>query len=485
MLFSFHLLKGDAKLKDFDKYVKFGEYSFCFDENTPFQNAVSGEREIVLYGYAVNLQNGNHADLCKELLKNSSDIASLLECEKNLGGKYLIFYKDSNGYYVIPDATASVPIYFYFDADGVVCSSHIRKIVNVFSLTPDKKHLKIRNSGDISQAMPYDITEYSEIKQLLPNHYLDFFGKKAVRFLIQEEKAETISASQAAKITAPLIKTLTNYYLSKCECMCAITGGRDSRVVLSSLINRSDSKVKAYTIKHNEMSDTNSDLVIPKEISKICDINYFVAEDINPTVEQENLADSLLGEDMYSKRTLMIANSVLSVAKGAAVINGDIIGQVGKCSLHRDIPQFLATPGYFRCKLHNYSKKSKVLLKAWLKDIKSSGEKVNTFDLFSVENRMGRWAAQENIIYNTLGQKYFNIFNSRSIIYVWSAVDRAVRKQSKIHIELIKLLNKELLKVNFEEDESILVKIAKSNGVFYYLFSRFKFTINKLRRTLR
>ena len=159
--------------------------------------------------------------------------------------------------------------------------------------------------------------------------------------------------------------------------------------------------------------------------------------------------------------------------------SNDYANDVGKCSLHRDIPSFLATPGYFRCKLHNYSKRAKLVLADWLRDIKASGERVNTFDLFSVENRMGRWAAQENLIYNLAGQLYLNIFNSRKIIYTWTAVSRRERKKSLLHVGYIKKVNPSLLSVAFERDESALVRISKSNGLFYYLSSYLKFFLQK------
>jgi hypothetical protein len=64
-----------------------------------------------------------------------------------------------------------------------------------------------------------------------------------------------------------------------------------------------------------------------------------------------------------------------------------------------------------------------------------------------MESRMGRWAAQENLIYGLIGQKYLNIFNSRSIIYPWTRVPRKDRKRSKIHQELIALTYPELMQI--------------------------------------
>lgn len=94
---------------------------------------------------------------------------------------------------------------------------------------------------------------------------------------------------------------------------------------------------------------------------------------------------------------------------------------------------------------------------------------------------MGRWAAQENLIYNSLGQLYLNVFNSRSIIYVWTAVSRKERKKSNIHVDLIKRKKPELLAVPFESDENILVRLSKANGLMYLLSSYTKYYIERMK----
>lgn len=485
MSFAFCFSKTENNNYDLDSEIKLDDYTFFYESNTPVSYCESGNRAVILYGLCVNVFNGNHKNPAKEILDYSDDWQTVISYEKSLGGKYIIICKENGRYFVLPDATASIPVFYNNQGPDFECSSNCMYLADKFGFQRDKKLMKIRTAGDISQAMPYDITEYSEIRQLLPNHYLDIYSGKAVRFINEDKEPLLLSAEQAAKQTSQLILNLFHFYSSEMKCMCPITGGRDSRVVLAVFHKALADKTEAYTIKHANQSDFSADLAIPKKISEICDISYSVFHDLPVDKETIEKFNHLLGENRYSSRTLMIAHTILSNTKGKAVINGDIIGQVGKCSLHRDIPYFLATPGYFRCKLHNYSKEAKKFLRIWLKEIKESGEKVNTFDLFSIESRMGRWAGQENLIYNISGQPYFNIFNSRSIIYKWTCVPRKERKNSLLHIELLKIIDMDLLKIDFESDSSLLVKIAKSNGILYYLFSFMKFYAEKIMFVLR
>ena len=94
--------------------------------------------------------------------------------------------------------------------------------------------------------------------------------------------------------------------------------------------------------------------MVPKELSKKCKMNYRQINDVDAKKETVNAMDQWLGVGRYSIKTLDIANTVKNHFNDGAIINGDIIGQVGKCSLHRDIPRIFATAGYFRCKMHNF-----------------------------------------------------------------------------------------------------------------------------------
>ena len=92
---------------------------------------------------------------------------------------------------------------------------------------------------------------------------------------------------------------------------------------------------------------------------------------------------------------------------------------------------------------------------------------------------MGRWAAQENLIYNAIGQVYLNIFNSRSIIYMWTSIKRKIRKKALLHINLIKEMYEPLLRCPLETDESFIIKCSKSSGLSYYVSSYLKYYIEK------
>ncbi len=474
-IFSYYIGKKQVSYKELSKTYDFGGLVITADGRTPYESISKDGRECAVFGYAVNVLDGDRASLPEKMLESAADIDGIVEFEKKLGGKYLILYSDKNGVYALGDATTSIPIYY---CNGEL-TSNPEYFCKQFGLVPDQKLQKIRDSGNISQAMPFDLTPYKEIKQLIPNHYYHFGENKSVRFVNSASTQKRLSVSEATEIALPMISHITDMYTSLFDIYCPITSGRDSRVVLAFLLTGEKERLKAYTIKHNHHTGKEQDLTVPFELAKVCPMDYRQIVDASLPQELKNDADVLFGCGKYSVRTLEIAYTVKNNCKDSAIINGDIIGQVGKCSLHRDIPAFLMSPGYFRCKLHNYSSEAKKLLALWLDEIKNSGEKVNAFDLFSIESRMGRWAGKENLIYNSIGQIYLNIFNSRSIIYTWSAVARAERKNSQLHIALINKKYSKLLTVPFSKSSSRVARISKSNGLFYYISSYAKYHIEK------
>lgn len=253
-----------------------------------------------------------------------------------------------------------------------------------------------------------------------------------------------------------MIENITKMYSSRFKIICPLTSGRDSRVVYA-FLKKVNGQVDSYTIWKDSFKKDSQDWDVPVALAKLNNAHHEQIYRETVTDEMKREMDEILGVNGYPEDAFVLSVTVNKHYGDSATMEGDIIGQVGKCSLHRDIPSVLATPAYFRCKLHNYSNGAKKFLKSWLKEIKQAGEQVNTFDLFSIENRLGVWASHTHLIRNVMGQMYVNIFNSRSIIYVLTAVDRAKRMKSEVHIELIKKAAPELLEVPFEQEKSGLL----------------------------
>lgn len=478
-VFSYCISENGMEAPELTSCRRFGKYTVQTDSRTPWQCVWKENRGCAIFGLAVNVCTGQRDVLAQTILSQCAGIEQVVEFERQLGGKYLILFADQEQYFVLGDATCSIPV-CYYTGDGFACSGNPQYLVNYFGETPDPSLQKIRESGEISQAMPFDITPYRRIRQLIPNHYLSVNRKSALRFVNSPCPQQELSVEEATDRAEPMIQAICDLYTSRFSIHCPITSGRDSRVVLAFLAG-GGARIPCYTLRHPEHRGQEQDLVIPQRLCAENNLPYEQIPDGTVSRELKQEMDRLLGQGQYAPRTLRLAQTIKEHCGEGAIVNGDLIGQVGKCSLHRDIPQCFATVGYFRCKLHNYSAGAKKYLNLWLREIRSSGECVNPFDLFSIENRLGRWAAQENLIYNTIGQVYLNVFNSRSILYTWTAVSRKERKQSLLHLDLIQRKMPSLLAVPFESDESKLIRLSKANGLTYLLASYAKYGIQSIK----
>lgn len=478
-LFSYFINTTEKPLPDYKKVYKIGSLFFHCDELTTVDYSIDGDSSVLLFGDIVDTRNGHSYQLAQELLRNVDSINDLICCEKEYGGKYIILYSKGSHIFLVPDATCSIPVFYNIHEGDSICSDRCNYLALSEKMKEDEKLIKIRERSDIYQAMPSDITTYRYIKSLLPNHYLHVDERKSTRITNLKDPLMTLTVQDAVENIVPKINNLASYYSQKYELRCPLTGGKDSRVVLA-FLNQHNKRIKNYTIIHNAEKPDDPDYEVPRVLSNKCDMIHDEIYDKEPSESLKQYVDNYLGKGTYSYKTLMIASTIKDYCKGCGIVNGDIIGQVGKCSLHRNIPESLATKRYFRRKMHNFSYGSLKYIQDWINDIQTSDEKTNLYDLFSVENRMGRWAGQENSIYNAIGQPYVNIFNSRSIIYSCARVDRKERAHGKLHIELLRQINKQLLTIPFGMDESRAEKIARSSWPIYYISSILKYCLERI-----
>jgi len=91
-------------------------------------------------------------------------------------------------------------------------------------------------------------------------------------------------------------------------------------------------------------------------------------------------------------------------------------------------------------KTHNYSKQNMLEVKRWINDVAPYVKKsrVSKFDLFFLEHRIGKWAANNFLNYDLLTNP-LNIFNCRELIELWLSVSRAERVKKSIHKKIIEL----------------------------------------------
>ena len=463
------------------KEYRFDHLHVYVDQRTPVELSSRGTFSVMLIGIAVDVQTGRSNGIAEMLAESCASLDDVIRAEYTLGGKYILLISSHEGLYLIGDATCSIQVCYEIDREQKVCAiaSDPYIIARKHDLTPDKDLLRVRRSGELFQPMPYNVTIFREILQLLPNHTLNLLTGETERYLYYSSALPRLSAGDAAKQILPYLDSMVKGYAKHFPLLVPITAGKDSRVVLAAVCRQLPG-VKTYTMKHKKHRDDDEELVISKQLTARMKLPHSIYPDVELSEEQIQYFDQIIGKDLYSRISLTISATVHRYCSEYAVLNGDILDQIGKISPHRDIPECLATAGYFRCKLHNYSKEAKTLTKAWLREVKSSGEHLLSFDLFSIENRMGRWASQNHALDSYLGQVNLNIFNARRIIGILCCVDRKERMRFEIHKALLEQIDPDWLTVPFGKSRRA-ARLAKSNFAVFYCSGYLKYYLEKFR----
>lgn len=444
-----------------------------YTKETEVLTAKTGNKELAIIGICIDSRAEiERKDIPQTLLSEKGTIDNIYSFCNRFAGKYVILYYDGIDGYLWGDATATIQVNYSNSIDLPLCVASTDKLAaDTLHCQISERMKRIRLGASFSQALPWNVTMYEEISVLLPNHYLCISNRNTVRVPLavtylqdKEELSELVVQSDF------IIKNIVREYSKYYKLVCPLTSGYDSRVVFSYLKD-SNPKVQCYTFMHEGFTDRTGDLSVPLQISNFYKQPYTVIKDLNAPESDENIVSVLAG-DYQDKDFIDIAYTYNSVFKNFTMINGDIIDQIGKSLLGNSIPNRLAKPSYFQCKLHNCEKETREIIRLQLDEMLNSDDREHLFDLFAMENRCGRWAAQNSMIYSACGITSLNIFNCRELLMKWISIPRKIRRQKWLHKELLSINDKQLLSFPFNPTEKF--GFMKNNWVLFFISTYMK-----------
>lgn len=441
--------------------------------------AKTGDREIAVIGFCVDAHGEVERDEIPAFLLDQTerDIAPVYRFCDRFAGHYVVLYQNGSKRYVFGDATGSVQVNYSFHEGSLCFSSVDRLVADQFGFQLSAYSLKIRRGATgLSQALPYDVTMFDEVKALLPNHYLDITENRPLRMAVSADiAAYAASSEETVQASAALIQRTVREYWKYYDIVCPLTSGYDSRVVFSFLRNAREN-LSCYTFHHAHFTEKTADLWVPKQICKDFGAPYTVVKDLQTPDEYTQAVCCTIGR-YHSTETIDLAYTFKITFPGKAVVNGDIIGQVGKSSLMRDVPSCLANSLFFLAKTHNKERLALRETKKYVSEIRAVGDAAYLFDLFATENRMGRWASQGRMIDSVCSTVSLNIFNCRELILRWMGVPRKLRTAQFLHRSFLAEDNPRLLEYPFNPDEQYT--FFKKNWLIFYLASYIKLLLSK------
>lgn len=462
----FSYVFSKQRFEPYSNAEKFYDYFISYSANTECYSALKDSKMLSIVGVCVDSHGKiERSRVPSHLLENTESIIDLIKNADRLAGRYVIFFHDGFNIYALTDATGTVQVNYYFNDGEVVVSSNVQLIGDLFNLSISKYSQSIKEQAALTQALPNDITMFDEIKCLLPNHYLSLKDKNSIRFWPCGVKLDTLSVDIVAERTITIVKTIINEYAKYFRFALPLTGGIDSRLILSFLHPYKDD-LKVFTFNHPWFTTNTPDVFVPTKICEDLGLDYQLINDITANKDQEEHYRKMIGS-YYDTSALNWGNTYINSNLADRVsFSSDIVDQIGKSLLGHFLPEPLATTGYLVTKTHNYSSQNRREIKAWRQNVVKERGNISIYDLFAWEHRCGRWGVQSTLVLDQM-MTSLNCFNCRELILEWLCVPRKKRTERKIHTVIMANNWPKLIEYPVNPGSTIIDIIDKIPILFY------------------
>ena len=460
--------------KSFKNAIKIDDFYLHYNDLKVSQS-MGSKSNILILGYAVHCKNVDLDlnDICEEMSEMDT-LAKVIEYSDYLVGRYIIIRKSESNTQLLPDASCTFPVNYYFDEQNMYISSTTHIIGKLANLPLSEESLEIKSKAEDQHPLPHNITMYDEVKILIPNHLLDVENRKMVRYYPNEKQSQN-DFDFVVEETINVMDRLIRRFVKEYNFSLPITSGLDSRVLLA-LMKDHISHIPLYTF-YNQGDEDNWDIKVPRLMADKLNLKHYAIE--RTSLDKESLVK--LSELLDFQHNRRILENGLSLSESELsdryFLAGDIIPIV-KSNFGKNLPETLANTFYLKTKTHNYSRKNKEYVKSWLSDAKNE-QGVSKFDLFFWEHRLGRWLSNNANNYDVFTDPFY-LFNSRYLIKLWTSIPRHERINRSFHKEIIKMKWPELMEFPFNPESKVTDLITK-NQYTYYFASLLKYYMNKFK----
>ena len=245
---------------------------------------------LILLGEIFDFENHkkSNEDILNDLSKG--DFKYFSEKLADYAGRYVIIRIAYDQVFFFHDATASRKVYYTSARDGNWCSSRpqlIAELLNI-NITSDEsfqKYFKSYGYEWLAHSNIGNLTNYEEIFQLLPNHYLRYDDLNIKRYWPNKPVQQRPLKEVAAKC-AEMIKGYVTAFNERFDLMVPLTGGKDSRIIMAATREFRD-RVFYYVNKEKRLNDKSADIVIPSRMAKDLGFDFHVVNPYPENMDQD------------------------------------------------------------------------------------------------------------------------------------------------------------------------------------------------------
>ena len=452
------------------------EYSLFYHIDLVFTRVTDNKNTLILLGDIYDYKNpkNSNKDILNQLI--GSDFDALLKWTSEMAGRFVLIYHNEKNIRILHDASACRKI-FYTVKDGNICcasTQHLLARVSGYQKTSNKSLLDYYQSPEFKSNFNSNIgylTYYDEIKQVLPNHYLNIDPFEIVRYWPNKQLA-SISLEECVSRSVEMIKGFVMAAYSRYPLMVPITSGYDSRIILAALKEIKD-KIFFYLNSSEDTIDSADSRVSSAMLGRF-----------NVKMNLLNIDKSV--DDRF--RDIYFQNNPLATHEFLPIIY----------NYYKNFPEKLNLPGGtipIIKALYHFSAKEITpdllaksyhldkfeiahdFYKDWFNKTKDVAKRYNynIYDLLYWEDRTCNWGTQTQLD-KDIAQEEFVPFNSRELISTMLAYDKKYRQKPyfKLNKEIIRRLWPSLLEFPFNPSFKKSIKEMLISLKLYKPYMKFK-----------
>lgn len=429
------------------------------------------EGSLTLLGYMIDTE-GNHQndkDILNQLLTEKRCATDLIKSTFKFCGNWILIFKGKNKTFLFHDCVGARSVY-YTDinkTENLWVASQPSLIALAIKLYEDPKavdFIMTQKTKTNDYWWPGEKSPYTEIKALLPNHFLDLSDGKVYRYW-PDKNIKILNENEAVEKISKRLQSTMYAATQRFDIALALSGGLDSRVILAASKNIKD-KICVYNGKRPEMSKNHPDIVIPQRLTKRCNIEYHYIPQTLDIEEEFAKAYFLNAPHVFNQILPGLQAELKYFGQKKVGATGNIL-EVARFGYKVFNPEHQKPSGEYLAKITKMKGSSFACeaFQNWLNKLGNTFN-LNIYDLFHWEQRDGRWLSNNCLVFPMAWKEVLFPFNCRQLLIEFLSVSGSERMpvEYRFFKKLIQYMWPELLSepINPKPHKGIFVKLKNN-----------------------
>ncbi len=237
--------------------------------------------QVTLLGFILDPENPSNDDqtILANICQSAHSMDQLIQATEPYGGRWAIFAANTETSIVFNDPAGTRTVFHHFDNSGNAwLASQPGLLVDKFGFVESDASKEFRASPEFQKRTeiwwPGDVTPFSEVRQLLPNHLLNLQTREVKRFWPNSPLVK-ISLEEGTQKAAKILKGVLAAVHQRFPLAMSLSSGLDSRTVFSACKDFARD-VFVFSLKYRHLTDDSDDIRVPREIAQALELDHHV-----------------------------------------------------------------------------------------------------------------------------------------------------------------------------------------------------------------